>query len=123
MADLIQKKRHLSSFQSIILGFAALILIGALLLMLPIASKSRTFTQLKIIAFFHSPFCFGRGMVIFALFCFGRGINDVCLTASDVTCGSDVACSFRRVLFSVPFFTTRKKRGRFWLVYSKNRLF
>lgn len=44
MADLIQKKRHLSSFQSIILGFAALILIGALLLMLPIASKSRTFT-------------------------------------------------------------------------------
>ncbi len=40
MADLIHKKRHLTSFRIIILGFAGVILVGALLLMLPISSKS-----------------------------------------------------------------------------------
>ena len=35
MADLIHKKRGLTSFQIIILGFAGVILVGALLLMLP----------------------------------------------------------------------------------------
>lgn len=37
-------KKKLSSFQIIMLGFAGVILIGALLLMLPISSKSRDFT-------------------------------------------------------------------------------
>lgn len=37
-------RRHLTSSQLIILGFAALILCGALLLMLPISSQSRTVT-------------------------------------------------------------------------------
>ena len=37
-------RRHLTSAQIIILGFAALILAGALLLMLPISSQSRTVT-------------------------------------------------------------------------------
>ncbi len=40
MEDLLHKKRHLTSFQIIILGFAGVILVGALLLMLPICSKS-----------------------------------------------------------------------------------
>lgn len=40
MADLIHKKRGLTSFQIIILGFAGVILVGALLLMLPISTKS-----------------------------------------------------------------------------------
>ena len=40
MADLIHKKRHLTSFQTIILGFAGVILVGALILMLPISTKS-----------------------------------------------------------------------------------
>ncbi len=40
MADLLHKKRRLTSFQIIILGFAGVILVGALLLMLPISSKS-----------------------------------------------------------------------------------
>lgn len=44
MADLIYKKRRLSSFQIIIFGFAGLILVGALLLMLPAASQSGTAT-------------------------------------------------------------------------------
>ncbi len=44
MADLLHKKRHLTSFQIIILGFAGVILVGALLLMLPISSKSGTVT-------------------------------------------------------------------------------
>ena len=40
MPDLIHKKRGLTSFQIIILGFAGVILVGALLLMLPISTKS-----------------------------------------------------------------------------------
>ncbi len=44
MADLLHKKRHLTSFQIIILGFAGVILVGALLLMLPISSKGGTVT-------------------------------------------------------------------------------
>lgn len=45
MADLIHKKRHLTSFQIIILGFAGVILVGALLLMLPISTKSGVVTS------------------------------------------------------------------------------
>ena len=37
-------KRHLTSFQIMILGFAGVILLGALVLMLPIATASRTWT-------------------------------------------------------------------------------
>lgn len=44
MAELLHTKRHLTSFQIIILGFASVILVGALLLMLPISSKSGTAT-------------------------------------------------------------------------------
>lgn len=44
MAKLPRGKRRLSSFQIIILGFAAVILLGALLLMLPISSKARVIT-------------------------------------------------------------------------------
>lgn len=40
MAEFLQKKRHLTSFQIIIAGFAALILTGTLLLMLPVSSGS-----------------------------------------------------------------------------------
>ena len=40
MADLKYKKRKLTSFQIIILGFAGVILVGALLLMLPLSTKS-----------------------------------------------------------------------------------
>lgn len=39
------RKRHLSSFQIIIFGFAGTILIGALLLMLPISSANNNFTN------------------------------------------------------------------------------
>ncbi len=44
MADLLHEKRHLTSFQIIILGFAGVILVGALLLMLPISTKAGTVT-------------------------------------------------------------------------------
>ena len=43
MEDLHVKK-HLSSFQVIILSFAAVILLGTILLMLPISSQSRVIT-------------------------------------------------------------------------------
>lgn len=39
MADLLHKKMRLTSFQIIILGFAGVILVGALLLMLPVSTK------------------------------------------------------------------------------------
>ena len=42
--ELIHRKRRLSSFQIIILGFAGVILFGALLLMLPISTTSRNVT-------------------------------------------------------------------------------
>jgi len=44
MADLLHKKRKLTSFQIIILGFAGVILVGALLLMLPISTKNGVVT-------------------------------------------------------------------------------
>lgn len=44
MAEIMRKRRHLTSFQIIILGFAGVILTGALLLTLPIATKARTTT-------------------------------------------------------------------------------
>ena len=44
MADFIHKKNKFTSFQIIILGFIAVILIGALLLMLPVSSKAGIIT-------------------------------------------------------------------------------
>ncbi len=44
MSGLIHNKRKLTSFQIIILGFAGVIIAGALLLMLPISAKSRSAT-------------------------------------------------------------------------------
>ncbi len=44
MSELLNKKWRLTSFQTIILGFAGVILLGALLLMLPISSKSGVVT-------------------------------------------------------------------------------
>ena len=44
MADFIHKKIRLPSFQIIIIGFAAVIIIGALLLMLPVSSKAGVMT-------------------------------------------------------------------------------
>ncbi len=44
MVETKHKNRRLTSFQTIILGFAGVILLGALILMLPVSSKSREFT-------------------------------------------------------------------------------
>lgn len=44
MVDFIHKKNRFTSFQIIILGFVAVILIGALLLMLPVSSKAGIIT-------------------------------------------------------------------------------
>lgn len=44
MTEKIHMKKRLSSFQTIILGFAAVILLGAFLLMLPISSQQRIIT-------------------------------------------------------------------------------
>ena len=45
--EIIRRKRHLSSFQIIILGFAGVILLGTLLLMLPISTIARNVTPMK----------------------------------------------------------------------------
>ena len=42
--EMVCRKRRLSSFQIIILGFAGVILLGALLLMLPISATARCVT-------------------------------------------------------------------------------
>ena len=44
MPEHLHRKKHLTSFQFIILGFASVILIGTLLLMLPVSSKSNVVT-------------------------------------------------------------------------------
>ena len=44
MADFIHKKNRFTSFQIIIWGFIAIILMGALLLMLPVSSKAGIIT-------------------------------------------------------------------------------
>ena len=47
MGEHIHRKKHLTSFQFIILGFMAVIFIGTFLLMLPIATKSGQVTPLN----------------------------------------------------------------------------
>lgn len=44
MGERLRKRKKLTSFQSIILGFSAVILLGTLLLMLPVSSRARTLT-------------------------------------------------------------------------------
>ena len=44
MSKDIHKKKHLSSFQLIILGFAGVILLGAIILMLPVSSAEGVIT-------------------------------------------------------------------------------
>ena len=44
MLETLHRKKHLTSFQFIILGFAGIIFVGALLLMLPISSATGTIT-------------------------------------------------------------------------------
>ena len=44
MSSDIHKKKHLSSFQLIILGFAGVILLGAIILMLPVSSAEGVMT-------------------------------------------------------------------------------
>lgn len=51
MFETMHIKRHLSSFQIIIIGFALVILIGAFLLMLPISTKDRIFTPFNVSLF------------------------------------------------------------------------
>ena len=41
---MLQIRRHLTSFQMMILGFAGVILLGALVLMLPVSSSARQWT-------------------------------------------------------------------------------
>ena len=40
MSKVVHRKKRLSSFKLIVLGFAAVIFVGALLLMLPVSSVS-----------------------------------------------------------------------------------
>ena len=57
-------RRHMNSAQIIILGFAALILCGALLLMLPIASQSRTVTPFHETLLTATSASCGTGLVV-----------------------------------------------------------
>ena len=48
MLETLHRKKHLTSFQFIILGFAGIIFVGALLLMLPISSATGTITPFNL---------------------------------------------------------------------------
>ena len=58
------RKRRLTSFQIIILGFAAVILLGALLLMLPISSRERVVTPFRESLFTAVSACCVTGLVV-----------------------------------------------------------
>ena len=64
MSKVVHRKKRLSSFKLIVLGFAAVIFVGALLLMLPVSSVSGTQTP------FHE-----------ALF---TSVSAVCVTGLDI---------------------------------------
>lgn len=51
MLESMQIRKHLSSFQIIIIGFASVVLIGALLLMLPISTKERVVAPFNLALF------------------------------------------------------------------------
>ncbi len=64
MSKYIHKKRHLTSFQIITLGFAGVILVGALLLMLPISSKNGQVTPFNQAVFTSTSAVCVTGLVV-----------------------------------------------------------
>lgn len=62
---MVKRKIHLSSSQMIILGFAAVILLGAVLLMLPISSKTGTVTPFLDCLFTSTSAVCVTGLVVF----------------------------------------------------------
>ena len=94
-------RRRLSSFQIIILGFAGFILLGALLLMLPIASQSRTVTSFGDAMFTStSAVCvtglvvqdtatywsyFGQGVILFLIQIGGIGVIAVAMFIASIS--------------------------------------
>ncbi len=64
MADFLHKKNRFTSFQIIILGFAAVILIGALLLMLPVSSKAGVMTPFNEALFTSTSAACVTGLVV-----------------------------------------------------------
>ena len=96
MKQLTRLKKRLTSFQTIILGFAAVILMGAALLMLPISSRSRCFTPFHEALFTStSAVCvtglvvqdtasywslFGQGVILILIQIGGLGVVTVAVT-------------------------------------------
>ena len=61
----VKNKFKLSQFQLILLGFAALIIVGAILLMLPISTKDRSWTSFIDSLFTSTSAVCVTGLVVF----------------------------------------------------------
>ena len=66
MPEKSYKKKHLTSFQLIILGFAGVILLGALLLMLPVSSAERVVTPFDQALFTSTSAVCVTGLVVYS---------------------------------------------------------
>ena len=93
----IKKKKRLSSFQIIILGFVGVILLGALLLMLPISSRGGVVTPFNQTLFTSTSAVCVTGLFVrdtathWSLF--GRPLS--CCPASDSRSASATPCRTR----------------------------
>ena len=73
MLEKLSKKKHLTSFQLIILGFAGVILLGTVLLMLPVSSSEQVLTP-----FHEALFTATSAVCVTGLVVKDTGISAVC---------------------------------------------
>ena len=94
---LIKKKIHLSTFQTIIIGFAVTILVGSLLLMLPISTRDRHGASFKDALFTStSAVCvtglvvkdtatywsaFGQFVILLLIPCWRWEVTEICISS------------------------------------------
>ena len=79
--EIIRRKRRLSSFQIIILGFAGVILFGALLLMLPISTTARCVTPFNETLFTATSAVCVTGLVVQDTGSYGSGFGQTVILA------------------------------------------
>ena len=64
MPEKSYKKKHMTSFQLIIMGFAGVILLGTVLLMLPFSSAERRETDAATVTTPSPPVCMSARMIV-----------------------------------------------------------
>ena len=89
----IRRKRRLSSFQIIILGFAGVILLGALLLMLPISANGRNVTPFNETLFTATSAVCVTGLVVQDTGSYWSTFGQEAEEAHLSTCSENIVCT------------------------------